>query len=274
MTTTDTTSKYDELLRQLTEGVEKLTNSEEWTRYLDVQLRFHRYSFGNCLLIALQRPDATRVAGFHRWLELGRHVQKGEKGIGILAPIVHRLKVEDADGEERTIESAPRCFRVVHVFDISQTQGDDLPEVPCHRLEGDGVAYDELIGYAQSLGFQVTVGGLPGETNGMCSHATKTITVRAGLEPAQQTKTLAHEIAHALLHGPGFEGNRNQAELEAESVAYIICSTLGLDSAQYSWGYLASWGADPNAIRQAGQRIQRTVEKILVALDMDLEKAA
>src|SRR5438132_828208 len=137
------TTKTDELLQQLTEGVEALTNSEEWLRYLDVQRRFHRYSFGNCLLIAFQNPDATQVAGFRRWRELDRQVRRGEKGIAILAPIVRRLKVEDeVTGEEQTIVSAPRAFRVVHVFDVSQTDGDELPEIPCHRLQGQsGPAY-------------------------------------------------------------------------------------------------------------------------------------
>src|SRR5437764_5823189 len=134
MTATATTSKTDELLQRLTEGVEKLTSSDESIRYLDVQRRFHHYSFGNCLLIALQRPDATHVAGFRRWLELGRHVRKRQKGIAILAPIVGRLKVEDEAGDVQTIVSAPRAFCVVYVFDISQTDGDELPEIPCHRL--------------------------------------------------------------------------------------------------------------------------------------------
>ena len=113
MTTIATAGKTEELLQRLTEGVETLTSSEDWVRYLDVQSRFHRYSFGNCILIALQFPHATRVAGFRRWLELGRHVQRGQKGIAILAPVVSRLKVEDKEtGEERTIISAPRAFRV------------------------------------------------------------------------------------------------------------------------------------------------------------------
>ena len=135
MTTTATADKTEELLKRLT-GVETLTSSEEWVRYLDVQSRFHRNSFGNVLLISLQFPDATRVAGFRRWLELGRHVRRGQKGIAILAPVVHRLKVEDeATGEERMIVSAPRAFRVVDVFDVSQTDGDDLPESPARRLK-------------------------------------------------------------------------------------------------------------------------------------------
>lgn len=108
MTATATPSKTDEPLARLTDGVERLTSSDEWLRYLYVQRNFHRYPFGNCILIALQSPDATRVAGFRRWLELGRCVRKGERGIAILAPIVSRLKVEDAvTGEERTVIGAP-----------------------------------------------------------------------------------------------------------------------------------------------------------------------
>ncbi len=271
MTATATTSKTDELLHRLTEGVEKLTSSEEWLRYLDVQRKFHHYSFGNCLLIALQRPDATRVAGFHRWLELGRHVRRGEKGIAILAPIVRRMKVEDeATGEQRVIATAPQAFRVVHIFDVSQTDGDSLPDHPSHRLEGDRVddAYTQLVGVAHGLGFIVEEEYLDGETNGDCNHAQHRIRVEVRNQPAQQLKTLAHEIAHAILHGDGIE-NRGQAELEAESVAYIVCGSLGLDSADYSFGYVAGWGGGENVtnrIRQSGQRIQRAVQQILVAL--------
>lgn len=267
MTATATTTKTDELLQRLTEGVEKLTSSEEWVRYLDFATRFRTYSFGNQILLALQAPHATRVAGFRQWLGLGRHVRRGEKGLAILAPIVSRLKVEDeVTGEERTVVSAPRSFRIVHVFDISQTEGDDIPEVPCHRLEGEGAAYDELTHYAESLGYRVEVGELPGETNGLCNYTTLTITVRSGLESRQQSKTLAHEVAHATAHGPGFDGPRDQAELEAESVAYIVMSTLGIDSGSYSFGYLASWGAKPEDIRRSGHRIQQTVRSIVVAL--------
>jgi hypothetical protein len=165
-------------------------------------------------------------------------------------------------------------FRVVHVFAFEQTDGADLPELPCHRLQGDGASYDELVGYASGLGFNVNITELPGEMNGLCSHTTGQISLRSGLEAAQRTKTLVHEIAHAILHGPGFDGTRNQAEIEAESVAFIVCGALGIDSAEYSWGYLASWGADTNAIRQAGQRIQKTAERILSALDVESEVPA
>lgn len=156
----------------------------------------------------------------------------------------------------------------MHVFALEQTDGDDLPEIPCHLLQGAGAAHSELVAYAESCGCRVSVDELPGEINGLCNHTQKTITLRAGLEPAQYTKMLVHELGHAHLHGPSFDGSRDQAELEAESVAYIVCGVLGIDSGQYSWGYLASWGADPAKIRQSGQRIQKTAETILAALDM------
>lgn len=272
MTTKATASRAEELLQRLTEGIERLTSSEEWTRHLDFQRRFHRYSFRNVLLIALQCPDATRVAGFRGWLELGRHVRRGQKGIAILAPVVHRTKVEDeVTGEERTIVLGPRAFRIVHVFDVSQTDGDDLPESPARRLQGDGVvgAYDDLSRYAARLGFTVESSGqLPGKVNGDCSHALHKIRVRAGQSPAQSIKTLAHEIAHAILHGGAIE-SREQAELEAESVAYIVCGLLGVDSADYSFGYVAGWGGGDDAIkrvRQSGHRIQLTAGKMVAHL--------
>ncbi len=278
MTTTATAGKTEELLQRLTVGVETLTSSEEWVRYLDVQGRFHHYSFGNVLLISLQFPDATRVAGFRKWLELGRHVQRGQKGIAILAPVVHRLKVEDeVTGEERTIVSTPRAFRVVYVFDVSQTEGDDLPESPARRLEGDSVAgaYEDLAAYAGRLGFSVEVSDdLTGQVNGDCTHTLHRIRVRAGLSPAQSTKTLAHEMAHAILHGGDIE-SRERAELEAESVAYIVCGLLGVDSADYSFGYLAGWGGGEDAIkriRESGHRIQQTAQQVIGALDIALDR--
>ena len=124
-------AKSTDALQRLRDGVETLKQSDEWIRWLDVQSRFHHYSWGNCVLIAIQRPEATRVAGFHRWLELGRCVRKGEKGIQILAPMVGKRK--DADPDDPKV-----CFgfRAAYVFDILQTDGEDLPEIT-RRLEGD-----------------------------------------------------------------------------------------------------------------------------------------
>jgi hypothetical protein len=188
----------DELLRRLGDGVDQLTSSDDWLRYLDVQRRFHHYSFGNCILIARQRPDPTQVAGFRRWLELGRHVRKGEKGIAILAPIVKRLKVEDEEGEKHTIVSAPRAFRVVYVFDIAQTDGDELPALPVHKLEGGDPdqVYARLRAVASGSGFTVEEDYLDGP-NGDWNHELRRIRVEARNQPLQQVKTLAHELAHA-----------------------------------------------------------------------------
>jgi antirestriction protein ArdC len=133
----ESSSKKDEVLATLAEGVARLTDSEAWRAWLNVQRRFHNYSFGNTLLILWQRPDATRVAGFHAWLHLGRHVRKGEKGIAILAPIPQRLRVEDENGDEKTVVGAAHHFRLAHVFDIAQTDGAELPDTPISKLHGD-----------------------------------------------------------------------------------------------------------------------------------------
>jgi antirestriction protein ArdC len=258
--------KRDRLLAELTDGVAQLTGSERWQAFLDMQARFHQYSFLNTLAIALQRPEATRVAGFHTWRQLGRWVRKGEKGIAILAPVVRRLRVTDADGEEHLLVGAPSAFRVVHVFDVAQTDGRELPTVLDRLSDGDeSNAYERLALVARGLGYTVEEDYLPGERNGDCNVAERLIRVEVTNAPAQQVKTLAHEIAHAMLH-KGFT-DRALAELEAESVAYIVCRSIGIDSAAYSFGYVAHWsGGGPeaiSAIKSSGGRIQATAEDIL-----------
>jgi hypothetical protein len=228
-----------QLLDQLTQGVLELTSSESWARWLRLGRRFHKYSFQNQVLILRQRPDATWVAGYRSWLHLGRQVRPGERAIRILAPC---LAAEDpGDGQELP---APVLlgFRVARVFDVSQTSGAELPE-PVKTLSGAGSAADlaRLAQRALALGFQVQFVLLWGSRNGDCSHALRRIRVRSGLPAAHQIKTLAHELAHALLHGPDYQGSRALAELEAESVAYLVCQELGVDSSEYSFGYVATW---------------------------------
>lgn len=264
----DSTDRRTELLATLAEGVSRLTESDRWRAWLDVQRRFHRYSWGNCLLIAIQRPDATRVAGFHAWHHLGRHVRAGEKGIAILAPIVPRLRVTKDDGEETVVLGTPRRFRVAHVFDVAQTAGRELPEVPVTKLSGSAPdeLYDRLRGVADSLGFIVEEDYFDGEVNGLCEHSVRRITVEVRNDPRMQVKTLAHELAHAILHGDA-SLPRERRELEAESVAYVVCADLGIDSAAYSFGYLVAWSdggpAAERAIAEAAQRIQRAARVIL-----------
>lgn len=266
------TSSRPELIAQLNDGIAKLTTSEEWIRFLDYQSRFHRYSWGNTLLITQQCPHATRVAGFHAWRKMSRVVRRGEKAIWILAPMVYK-NADDAAGDDERIV---RGFKWVPTFDISQTDGDPLPEV-CRRLTGDDPKglYGQLVGVAQSIGFTVQDTELPAEVNGDCSHLTKTIRVEITNAPAQRVKSLAHELAHALLHEE--YKNRGLAELEAESVAFVVCRSLNLDTSDYSFAYVAQWsgGGDEAiaGIKASCDRIQKTAATILRSFESDNEQA-
>jgi hypothetical protein len=276
MTQDERSGKRDDLLAELATGVAELTTSDRWREFLDVQSRFHSYSFLNTLAIQLQRPDATRVAGFNTWRRLGRQVRRGEKGLAILAPITRRIRL-DQEGDEQVIAGAPSTFRVVHVFDVAQTDGKELPSI-CERLDGEGAggAYTRLVAVAHSLSYTVEEDYLPGGRNGDCSFEARRIRVEVTNSEVQQVKTLAHEIAHSMLH-EGFD-DRALAELEAESVAFIVCRALGIDSASYTFGYVAGWaggGAEAvAAIKAAGARIQRTADAILRVAEAGEEQAA
>jgi hypothetical protein len=257
-------NNHPELVAQLTEGISTLTSSEEWQRYLVFQSRFHHYSFGNVLLIAAQCHKATRVAGFNTWRRLNRFVRKGEKAIWVLAPMVYR---NAEDGEANRVI---RGFKFVPVFDIAQTDGEGLPSI-CNRLEGDDPKgrYAQLVTVAQSFGFTVEDHEFNGSANGDCCHTDHRIRVETTNTPAQRVKTLAHELAHALLHKS--YDNRALAELEAESTAYIVCHVLGLDSGDYSFGYVATWAGNGDqaisGIRASCERIQKSAAAILQALE-------
>jgi antirestriction protein ArdC len=269
------TPDHSELLAQLAEGVSDLASSERWRRHLEVQSRFHQYSFHNIRLIVTQCPGATRVASFRTWRSLERPVRKGEKAIYILAPLLRREAGSGTEGDED--RRVVRGFKFVPVFDLSQTDGDTLPTV-CQRLDGDDPArhFDRLVGVAQSLGYTVERADLPAGTNGDCTFATHRIRIERANSPAQQVKSLAHEIAHALLH----EGcpDRRLAELEAESTAFVVCRSLGLDPGAYSFGYVTSWaggGTEAVAgIKAAGGRIQRAASRMLRPAVGDAQAAA
>ena len=257
---------HDDLIQSLTEGVARLADSGEWRRHLNVQSQFHNYSFNNVVLIATQRPHATRVAGFRAWTNVGRSVCKGERAIWIVAPMVARGRVDDDTGDDRII----RGFKYVPVFDISQTEGDALPTI-CTNLTGDDPAdsFDRLCGVARSFGYAVERCELPEGTNGDCSFKRFRIRVESRNSPAQQVKTLAHEIAHALLHKG--QDDRSLAELEAESTAYVVCRALGIDTGDYSFGYVAIWAGGGEAalagIRSSCSSIQGASSLMISALE-------
>jgi antirestriction protein ArdC len=269
MTTKNT---HPELLVQLEEGILRLTSSDAWRDYLVFQSRFHRYSFGNVLLIAAQNDQATCVAGFRAWCRHDRFVRKGEKAIWIVAPMVGKTS-DPTQQEERVI----RGFKYVPVFDVSQTEGRDLPSVSS-KLAGDDPEdfYSRLQDVAQSFGFRVEDHEFQGMVNGDCSPSEHRIRVEVRNRPAQRVKTLAHELAHALLHDG--EDDRALAELEAESTAYIVCQQLGLDTGDYSFGYVSTWAGDGTqavaGIRKSCDRIQRSAATVLGSLRLDDAEAA
>ncbi len=243
-----TGERHRRLLEQLQRGVLDLTSTDGWRRWLGFSRRFRSYSFHNQLLILAQRPDAAWVAGYRAWQQLGRQVRAGERGIAILAPVPPPKRDPDPGAEEPVAHS----FRVVRVFDVGQTEGRALPS-PVETLEGADPVQEQLswlLKEAVELGFAVQFRDLLGSRNGDCSHALRRIRIRLGLPPPQTLKTLAHELAHAILHGPEFSGDRALAELEAESTAYLVCADLGLNSSAYSFGYVAHWaGGGPQAVR-------------------------
>jgi hypothetical protein len=260
--------KNTDALELLEQGIKNLANQDNWLNHLKTQAVFHSYSFNNTCLIINQSPDASRVAGFNAWKKLNRTVKKGEKGIRILAPMVHK----EADEPD----SVRVSFRSVAVFDVSQTEGEPLPEIAT-RLEGDdhGVL-NALKEFAISKGFRVVAEDM-GETNGSCSYAAPiTITLNHNRSLLQQAKTLAHELGHALLHcGENYTGHdaKSSMELEAESVAFVVLQHFGVDSGDYSFGYISHWaatGADMEPViaqlKESGARIQKAANEIIGAV--------
>jgi N-terminal domain of anti-restriction factor ArdC/IrrE N-terminal-like domain len=261
--------KNNPALELLEQGIKNLANQDNWLNHLKTQSLFHSYSFNNTCLIIQQCPDASRVAGFHAWKKLNRSVKKGEKGIRILAPMTYK----DAEDPEATRVS----FRSVAVFDVSQTEGEPLPEIVTH-LEGDDQGLlQALKEFASNKGFWVLAEDM-GETNGTCSYRSPiTITLNPNRSLLQQAKTLAHELGHALLHcGENYTGHdaKSAMELEAESVAFIVLQHFGLDSGDYSFGYISHWvasGADLEPViaqlRESGVKIQKATNEIISAID-------
>jgi antirestriction protein ArdC len=261
-----------DLLTQLEEGIARLTSSAAWRDYLVFQSRFHRYSYSNVLLIASQNDRATQVAGYKTWRRLDRSVRKGERAIWILAPMIKKSEVEDG-ADERVV----RGFKYVPVFDISQTHGQE-PPIVCTKLSGGDPEnlFDRFLAVASSIGFTVEDHQFADTTNGDCCPSQRRIRVEARNTPAQRVKTLAHELSHALLHER--VEDRALAELEAESTAYVVCRQVGLDSSDYSFGYVATWaGGGPEAIlriKTSCDRIQRAATTILRSLEETQEQAA
>lgn len=233
----------DGIMKELEDGVKAVFSSGKYTEYLDVMSRFYSYSANNCLLIAMQKPEATLVAGFKAWqTKFNRQVRKGEKAIRILAPCPHKV-MKEINGEEKEVTFT--TFRSAAVFDVSQTEGDELPDI-CERLTDKVEGYERLMdAIVKNSPVPVRYESISGTANGYYSHTNKEIVLDACMAEAQTVKTLVHEVAHAILHdkesGTENEADRRTKEVQAESVAYVVCNAFGIDTSAYSFEYVASW---------------------------------
>lgn len=258
--------KKDEVKALVQTGIDQLNtalaagHSVRLKDVMKLMSRFHKYSFNNCVLIAEQCPHATKVLGFHGWKAIGRSVKKGEKGIGITAPLAVRKK--DSPADEREVFG----FRVVHVFDISQTEGDELPELsePAGDVERWIGSVERLIA---SNGIALKYGVLDGSTLGLSS--LKKITVLSGLKPPMRLEVLVHELAHELLH-PDIETRKRLTntvkETEAQAVAHIVCQALGLEGNEHTVDYIHLHDGDSDVFAKSMQRIQKCSSGVLTEL--------
>ena len=252
-------------LNELTEAL-KQGRSETLQRILAVAARFPRYSFRNVMLIALQKPDATQVAGFHTWKSLGRYVAKGETGIGIFAPLVGRKKDHAAEEPRRDADDETVFgFRIVHVFDVSQTEGDALPEF----VKVNGEPTDQLPALEQLIrnnGIKLEYGPVPGGAEGMSCNGK--ILIHPSLAPAEQFSVLVHEFAHELLHQRDRDPRPSKTvrETEAEAVAHIVCHAFGIDTTTHSSDYIQLYDGNADTLSASLQAIQSTAAKIIIGI--------
>ena len=259
----ETDERVAELTERLENGVKELYASDNYAQYITAMAKFHHYSFGNALLILFQCPQATNVAGYNTWKQLGRQVKRGEKGIMILAPCNFRASLErekidpltgqallGPDGKPLTekVKIAPNRFKIAHVFDLSQTEGRELPQIGVSELTGDVADYTGIYNRLTALSpLPVVQEDFQRSAKGYTSFTENRIVVKPGMSQVQTIKTLVHEIAHAKLHKPDDildvprPGERRRKEVEAESIAYVVCQHFGIDTADYSLAYVAGW---------------------------------
>lgn len=290
----DAEAKLRAVHDRLTTAIADLTSTENWQLMLRTAAKLPTYSPHNVLLITSQRPDVSAVAGFHAWRQLGRTVRRGERGIAILAPVLRRAAAKDPQAAAAVQAAAPAAvldpegvpgrrvtgFRVVHVFDISQTDGPDLPEPPRPvLLDGHAPAglLEGLTSQVREQGYQLVRhtfdlphpgrAGEPGVPNGVTDYFARTVVVRPDLSDAQTVKTLAHELGHVLLHEPARRPDdltRQQAEVEAESVAHVVAAAHGLDTRDYTIPYVAGWSeGNLELLARSAERVVATSHQIL-----------
>ena len=292
----------DSIMQNLETGVAELFTSERYQEYLKTMSKFHNYSFNNTLLIAMQRPDATLVTGYRNWQSMGRQVKKGEKGITIIAPAPIKRKKEqavldqdqkpviDPDGKPKTeeVEVTLPCFKAITVFDIEQTTGEPIQTLAPEILTAAVEDFDLFLQAIREISpVPIRFDAIEGSANGYYHNLDKEIVIKKDMSQSQTLKTAIHETAHARLHdkeimeSQGIEKDRLTKEVEAESVAYCVCSAFELDTSEYSFTYIAGWSsgkemrelkASMDVIRKtAGEMIDELTEKIEMMLEQKQE---
>ena len=288
----------DSIMQSLESGVEELFTSNRYQEFLKTMAKFHNYSFNNTMLIAMQRPDATLVTSYKNWQSMGRQVMKGEKGITIIAPVPYKKMKEKevldenqrpimgTDGKPKTeqVEVTVPHFKAVTVFDIAQTSGEPIQTLAPELLTAAVQDFDSFMQAIQKISpVPIRFDEIDGNANGYYHNADKEIVIKKGLSESQTLKTAIHETVHAKLHDKeimeslGVEKDRLTKEVEAESVAYCVCSSFGLDTSDYSFPYIAGWSssremkemkASMDVIRKtAGEMIDQLTEELEIILE-------
>lgn len=292
--------KVQEITDKLEEGLKELFESEKYKTYLSTMSKFHNYSFNNTLLIAMQKPEATLVAGYKAWQKnFERHVNKGEKAIRILAPAPYKIKEErdkldpvtgemmfDENGmpQKEQVEVTISAFRAVSVFDVSQTDGKPIPELEAQELLSTVEGYEDFVQALMNVA-PVPIGfeDIPGDSKGYFHTEEKRIAVQENMSESQTLKTMVHEVAHSMLHNKEINRDdlmevpakdRNTKEVEAESVAYTVCQHFGIDTSDYSFGYIAGWssGKDMKELKSSLDTIRKTASELITGIEGALQE--
>ena len=287
--------KVQEITDKLEEGLKELFESEKYKTYLSTMSKFHNYSFNNTLLITMQKPKATLVAGYKAWQKnFERHVNKGEKAIRILAPAPYKIKEErdkldpvtgemmfDENGmpQKEQVEVTIPAFRAVSVFDVSQTDGKPIPELEAQELLSTVEGYEDFVQALMNVA-PVPIGfeDIPGDSKGYFHTEEKRIAVQENMSESQTLKTMVHEVAHSMLHNKEINRDdlmeapakdRNTKEVEAESVAYTVCQHFGIDTSDYSFGYIAGWssGKDMKELKSSLDAIRKTASELITGIE-------
>ena len=280
--------RIKEITDQLEAGIQELFESDKFKDYLTCMSKFHNYSLNNTILIAMQKPDATLVAGYKAWqTDHGRTVRKGEHGIKILAPCKFKVTVEsnendileNSGNDEKTKVMEYLRFKITHVFDVSQTEGKELPSIGVDELTGDVREYRSMYkALVRTCPVAIVMEEIEGGAKGYYNDTDKRIAILAGMSEMQTIKTIIHEMAHQKMHGeenadPEHPVDRRTKEVEAESVAYTVCQHLGLDTSDYSFGYIAGWSStrDTKELKASLERIRSASDELITEIDKNLE---